>query len=41
MNEMKLHNKLRTHKYIDGITVTKNISESNKGHASAGSRGYN
>ena len=28
MNDMKLHNKVLTHKYIDDITIT----ESNKGH---------
>ena len=32
MNDMKLHNKVLTHKYIDDITATESISESNKGH---------
>ena len=32
MNDMKLHNKVLTHKYIDDITVTESFSESNKGH---------
>ena len=32
MNDMKLHNRVLTHEYIDDITVTESISESNKGH---------
>ena len=32
MNDIKLHNKVLTHKYINDITVTESISESNKGH---------
>ena len=32
MNNMKLHHKVLTHKYIDDITLTESISASNKGH---------
>ena len=32
MNDMKLHDKVLTHKYIDDITFTESISSTNKGH---------
>ena len=32
MNDMKLHDKVLTHKYIDDITLTESISATNKGY---------
>ena len=32
MNDMKLHDKVLTHKYIDDITLTDSISATNKGY---------
>ena len=32
MNDMKLHDKVLTHEYIDDITLTESISASNKGY---------
>ena len=32
MNDMKLHHKVQTHKYIDDITLTESTSVTNNGH---------